>query len=371
MYNVMITILAIIGVLVILIFFHEMGHLLIAKLAGVKVLKFSLGFGPKLIGTKIGETEYQISAFPLGGYVKPLGENPREKIPKGEKARAIIHQPLSKRMAIVLAGPLANFLLAIFIFSLVYSVMGIPQSPPVVGKVVEGSIAQKAGMHAGDIILQVDDVKITQWADLPSVITKSEGRTLRLTVRRGEKVIPLRITPQAATVKNIFGEAVKTYQIGIVSSGEFVFKREPVYKAIGMGFYQTWFVAKLTVISIVKVIQRVVPVKQALGGPILIAQMAGKQAQEGILSLIFFTAVISINLGILNLIPIPVLDGGHLLFLTIEAIRRRPLSLRKMEVIQQIGLTIILLLIVYVIFIDLERVGFMQFIMKVFSSGAK
>jgi regulator of sigma E protease len=352
----MIYILAFLWVLGILIFIHEFGHFLVAKLTGVKVLKFSLGFGPKLIGTKIGETEYQISAFPLGGYVKPLGDNPREKVPKRERARAFLHQPVRKRMAIILAGPLANFLLAIFIFSLVYSVMGIPQSPPVVGKVVDGSIAQKAGMQAGDVILQVDDVTITQWANLPPVITKSEGRNLRLTVRRGEKVIPLRVTPQAATVKNIFGEEVKTYQIGIVSSGEFVLKREPVYKAVGMGFYQTWFVTKLTVLSIVKVIQRVIPAKQALGGPILIAQMAGKQAQEGLLSLIFFTAVISINLGIINLIPIPILDGGHLLFLTVESLIGRPLSIKKLELAQQIGLIIILLLMAFIFYNDIMRI---------------
>jgi regulator of sigma E protease len=366
----MIYILAFLWVLGILIFIHEFGHFLVAKLAGVKVLKFSLGFGPRIIGTKIGETEYQISALPLGGYVKPLGDNPREKVSKEEKARAFIYQSVPKRMAIVLAGPLANFLLAIFIFCLVYGIMGIPQSPPVVGKVMDGSPAQKAGIQSGDMIIQVDAVKITQWADLPSVITESKGRNLHLTVRRGGKVIPLRITPQAATTKNIFGEEVKTYQIGIISSGEFVLKQVPVYSAIGMAFTQTWLVTKLTVVSIVKVIQRAIPAKQALGGPILIAQMAGQQAQEGFLSLIFFTAIISINLGILNLFPIPVLDGGHLFFLSIEAIRRRPLSMRKMEVIQQIGLTIILLLFLYIIFNDLERVGFMKFITKFFSHRA-
>jgi regulator of sigma E protease len=352
----MIYILAFLWVLGILIFIHEFGHFLVAKLAGVKVLKFSLGFGPKLIGTKIGETEYQISAFPLGGYVKPLGDNPREKVPKADKARAFIHQPVPKRMAIILAGPLANFLLAIFIFSLLYSVAGIPESPPVVGKVMDGSSAQKAGIRSGDIILQVDEGKITQWADLPSVITKSKGKTLQLTVRRGEKVIPLRVTPQAATAKNIFGEEVKTYQIGIISSGEFALKRVPVYSAIGMAFSQTWFITKLTVVSIVKVIQRVIPAKQALGGPILIAQMAGKQAQEGFLSLIFFTAIISINLGIINLFPIPILDGGHLFFLTLESIIGRPLSIKKLELAQQIGLIIIILLMAFIFYNDIMRI---------------
>jgi regulator of sigma E protease len=352
----MIYIVAFLWVLGILIFIHEFGHFLVAKLTGVKVLKFSLGFGPKLVGTKIGETEYQISAFPLGGYVKPLGDNPREKVRKQEKARAFIHQPVPKRMAIILAGPLANFLLAIVIFCLLYIVMGIPQSPPLVGKVVDGSPAQKAGIQSGDLIIQVDEVKIAQWADLPPVITKSKGRNLQLIVRRGKAAIPLRVTPQAATAKNIFGEEIKAYQIGIIASGEFVLKRVPVYSAIGMAFSQTWFVTKLTVVSIVKVIQRVIPAKQALGGPILIAQMAGKQAQEGFLSLIFFTAIISINLGIINLFPIPILDGGHLLFLTIESIIGRPLSVKKLELAQQIGLIIIVLLMAFIFYNDIMRI---------------
>ncbi len=352
----MIYIVAFLWVLGILIFVHEFGHFLVAKLVGVKVLKFSLGFGPKLIGTKIGETEYQISAFPLGGYVKPLGDNPREKVHKEEKARAFINQPVPKRMAIILAGPLANFLLAIVIFCLLYSIMGIPQSPALVGKVVDGSPAQKAGIQAGDLIIQVDEVKIAQWADLPPVIAKSKGRNLPLIVKRGQKVIPLRVTPQAATAKNIFGEEIKTYQIGIMASGELVLKRVPVYSAAGIAFSQTWFVTKLTVVSIVKVIQRVIPAKQALGGPILIAQMAGKQAQEGFLSLIFFTAIISINLGILNLFPIPILDGGHLLFLTIESIIGRPLSVKKLELAQQIGLIIIVLLMAFIFYNDIMRI---------------
>jgi regulator of sigma E protease len=352
----MIYILAFLWVLGILIFIHEFGHFLVAKLVGVKVLKFSLGFGPKLIGTQIGETEYQISAFPLGGYVKPLGDNPREKVRKDERARAFIHQPVPKRMAIILAGPLANFLLAIVIFCLLYSIMGIPQSPPLVGKVVNGSPAQKAGIQSGDLIVQVDEVKIAQWADLPPVITKSQGRNLQLIVRRGERVVPLRVTPQAATAKNIFGEEIKTYQIGIIASGDFVLKRVPVYSAVGTAFSQTWFITKLTVVSIVKVIQRVIPAKQALGGPILIAQMAGKQAQEGFLSLIFFTAIISINLGIINLFPIPILDGGHLLFLTIESIIGRPLSVKKLELAQQIGLIIIVLLMAFIFYNDIMRI---------------
>jgi regulator of sigma E protease len=165
----------------------------------------------------------------------------------------------------------------------------------------------------------------------------------------------MRVTPQAVMGKNIFGEEVQTYQIGITASDEFIIKREPVYKAVGMGFAQTWFITKLTAVSLIKIIQRVIPAKKALGGPILIAQMAGKQAQQGFLNLIFFTAVLSINLCIINLFPIPILDGGHLLFMTIEAIIRRPLSVKKLEIAQQIGLIIIILLMAFIFYNDIMR----------------
>jgi regulator of sigma E protease len=257
-------------------------------------------------------------------------------------------------MAIVLAGPLANFLLAVFIFFLLFSI-GVPQPSPVVGEVMDGFPAREAGIETGDRILQVDDVEIVQWADLPVAIAKSEGRKLRLKLERGREVITVQVVPRAAIVKNIFGEEVKTYQIGITPSGAFITKREPFDRAVGMGFSQSWFITKVTVISIVKIIQRVIPAKKALGGPILIAQMAGKQAQEGFLNLIFFTAVLSVNLCILNLFPIPILDGGHLLFMIIESIIGRPLSVRKMEVAQQIGLIIIILLMVFIFYNDIMR----------------
>jgi regulator of sigma E protease len=357
----MIYIVALAFVLGILIFVHELGHYLVAKLTGVKVLKFSLGFGPKLIGKRIGGTEYMISAFPLGGYVKLLGDNPREKVAKSDKKGAFLHQPVRKRMAIVAAGPLANLLLAVLFFSLLYSV-GIPQVLPIVGTVVDGFPAQKAGVQPGDVIIRVDGEEISQWVDLPGAISKSKGSELRLTINRGEAVISMRVTPRAVTGKNIFGEEVRSYQIGITSSDEFIIKREPVYKAVGMGFSQTWFVTKLTAMSVVKIIQRVVPAKKALGGPILIAQMAGKQAQQGFLNLLFFTAVLSINLCLINLFPIPILDGGHLFFMTIEAIIGRPLSVKKLELAQQIGLIIIILLMAFIFYND---------IMRLFPQGAK
>jgi regulator of sigma E protease len=350
----MIHILAFLWVLGILIFIHELGHFLIAKLSGVKVLKFSLGFGPKLIGKKIGETEYRVSLLPLGGYVKLLGDDPGEEIEQEEEGRTFRNQPVRKRMAIVLAGPLSNLLFAAFIFSLLFS-LGIPQLSPVVGKVVDGFPAQKAGIRPGDVILKVNDEEIAQWSDLLSVIPKSEGKELKIILKREGEVLRISVAPRVIKGKNIFGEEITTYQIGIVPSGESVLKREPIHKAVVSGLYQSWYVTKLVVVSIIKIIQRVIPAK-TIGGPILIAQMAGKQAQEGFLSLIFFTAVLSINLGILNLFPIPILDGGHLLFLSLEFIIGRPLSVKKLELAQQIGLIIIILLMVFAFYNDIMRI---------------
>jgi len=350
----MIHILAFVVVLGILIFIHELGHFLVAKAAGVKVLKFSLGFGPKLVGRKIGDTEYMISALPLGGYVKLFGDNPNETVAPGDEKHAFLHQSIRKRMAIVGAGPAANMLFAVLAFCLLFYI-GIPQLSAVVGKVVDGYPAQKAGIQPGDVILKVDDEDINQWSDLLSVIPKSEGRELQLTVKRGEDIVAIRVTPHAVTGKTIFGEEKKTYQIGIVPSDHVIVKREPIHVAIGKGVYQTWYVSKLVVVSIVKMIQRIIPAKN-LGGPILIAQMAGKYAQEGLIDLVLFTALLSVNLGILNLLPIPILDGGHLLFLTLESIIGRPLSIRKMELAQQIGLIIIILLMAFAFFNDIMRI---------------
>ena len=344
MYNTMITIAAIIGEFGILVFVHELGHFLVAKLSGVKVLTFSLGFGPKLIGKRIGETDYRISALPLGGYVRLFGDNPREKVAKKEEKRAFLHQSVPKRMAISVAGSLANLLLAVFVFSILYLALGIPQSSPVVGTVTDGFPAQKAGIRSGDVILKVNDQKITLWADLPETIQTSRGRTIQLSIKRGKEIITRRVTPQAVTDTST-GE--ETYQIGIAPQ----LKRNPI-QAIGRGLYQTWFFTKAVVAFLVKLVTGGESIK-AIGGPILIAKVVGQQAQEGFLNFLFVTAFISVNLAVINLFPIPALDGGHLFFQILEAIRRKPLTARQMEVVQQIGFFIIILLIVFIFYNDI------------------
>jgi len=350
----MVHFIAFIVVLGVLIFIHEFGHFFVAKLAGVKVLKFSLGFGPRLVGTRRGDTEYMISALPLGGYVKLFGDDPRQEVPEEEQVHSFLHQSVPKRMAIVAAGPLANLLFAALVFSCLFMV-GIPQLSPVVGKVIDGYPAQEAGIQHGDRIISIDGHEVDQWADLLAIIPKSRGKSLDIAISRDDRLVTVHVVPRAVTEKTVFGEEKKTYHIGIVPSDQMTLTRESVPIALVQGVAQTWYVSRLVVVSIVKMIQRVIPAK-TIGGPIMIAQIAGKQAQEGLLSLAFFTAVLSINLGILNLIPIPILDGGHLLFLTVESIVRRPLSTKKMEVAQQIGLIIIILLMALAFYNDIMRI---------------
>ncbi len=341
-------------VLGILVFAHELGHFLLAKRLGVGVITFSLGFGPKLIGRKIGETQYQISAFPLGGYVKLIGENPEEEVRVEDLPRSFSVQPVWKRALIIGAGPFFNFFLAVVLFSLV-NLFGLPYFPPKVGDVSPGLPAERAGMKKGDTIVSINGEAISKWEDLSRIIRNSEGRELTLRIKRNGEELDLKVKPQSSKIKNLFGEEVHTYIIGITHSGEILIQKVNPLFAVGQGFVQTWQGIQLTVTGIIKLIQRVIPAK-TLGGPILIAQLAGEQAKRGLLSLILFTAILSINLGVINLIPIPILDGGHFLFLAIEAILRRPVSIRKIEIAQQIGLVLIILLMLFAFYNDLVRI---------------
>jgi regulator of sigma E protease len=340
-------------VLGILIFVHELGHFILAKKLGVKILKFSLGFGPKLIGKKIGETEYQIAVFPLGGFVKPLGEDPHEEVKTEEYHRSYWAQPIWKRTLIVVAGPFFNFLLAVVLFSTI-NLFGIPYYPPTIGEVSPGLPAEQAGLKKGDTVISINGENVEKWDDLSKIIRNSNGKELLLKAKRDHEVLEIQVTPKASTQKNLFGEETRVFVIGITPADEILVQKVGPFEAVGKGLSQTWFGIKLTVVSIVKLIERVIPAK-TIGGPILIAQMAGEQAKRGLLSLVLFTAILSINLGVINLFPIPILDGGHFLFLSLEAILRKPLSIRKMEIAQQIGLIFIILLMIFAFYNDLIR----------------
>lgn len=353
------TLVSFIVVLGILIFVHELGHFLFAKLFKVRVLKFSLGFGPKLFGKTVGETEYLVSAFPLGGYVKMFGENPDEQEGASiDREASFAHKSVWQRFMIVFAGPLFNLLFSVFLFFVIFFFVGLPDSHDTtrIGQVTPESPAAAAGFQVDDTILSIDTYPTDEWMDVLNSVKESEGKELTFTVRRGDAEIQILVLPQVDKVKNIFGEEVgERYMIGIVKAEELFYTSTGLIGAFSAACSQTWMYISLTVMGFVKLAQHVVPVKE-LGGPILIAQIAGKQMQAGWINFAFFMGLLSVNLGILNLLPIPVLDGGHLMFLSIEAIRRKPMTEKVQIVAQQTGMALLGTLMIFVFYNDIARI---------------
>ncbi|MCL2669172.1 MAG: RIP metalloprotease RseP [Syntrophaceae bacterium] len=354
-----ITLIAFIVLLGLLIFAHELGHFLMAKRAGVGVLKFSLGFGPRLLGRKVGETEYLLSAIPLGGYVKLLGESSEESLSPEDRRRSFLQQPVFIRIAIVAAGPLFNILLAMLIFALV-NMVGLPVLTAEIGSLHPDSAAAKAGLQSGDQVVAINGQPVGQWDRLSEIITASGGKTLRMTIQRGGASRDVMVTPTLIKTQTIFGEAVDAYKIGVSPAGRTVIERKNPLAAITAAGAQTWTFTKLTVLSIIKIFQGILSPK-TLGGPILIAQIAGTQVREGIVPFFLFAAILSINLAVLNLLPIPVLDGGHIFFFLIELITGREVSVRWRERAQQVGFAMLMGLMLFVFMLDIERLNFHWF----------
>ncbi len=350
-----INIVSVVVLLGVLIFAHELGHFLMAKRSGVGVLKFSLGFGPKVIGKKIGETEYLLSLIPLGGYVKLLGEAPGEELSEEDEKRSFLKQPVLKRIGIVAAGPFFNVLLALLIFTII-NMIGLPVLTSEIGGLQPDSAAQAAGLKVGDKVIDVDATTVKKWDELSEIISQSKGRSLRMTVHRDGLPQEITVIPRLMKGTNVFGETVETYKIGISPTPHTVVERLNPFSAFGAGLRQTWMISKLTVISIVKMFQGVVSPK-TLGGPILIAQIAGAQVREGIVPFVLFMALLSINLAILNLLPVPILDGGHLLFYLIELVTGHEVNLRWREMAQQVGFVLLVLLMIFVFALDIGRLN--------------
>ncbi len=354
-YGVLFKLVPFIIVLGLLIFFHELGHFGAAKFFGVRVERFSFGLGPRLIGLKWGETDYRISAFPLGGYVKMVGEGLDEEVSEEDKKVSFSHKAVWKRMIIVICGPLFNFLFAIGVFSLVFLIVGQIILTSEIGEVKPNYPAYQAGLRSGDKIIRIAGRSITTWKELPEIIRANPGKPIPLIFVREGREYAVEVTPMRSTIKNIFGEDVQEAVIGVSPSGKSFTREMGFFEACESGIIQSWGIIKLTGVSLLKLVQRKVPL-ETLGGPIFIAQLAGQQAQEGWTNLLFFTALLSVNLGILNLLPIPVLDGGHLVFFGLEWILGKPLSLKKREVAQQVGMFILIMLMVFVFYNDIVRV---------------
>ncbi len=341
-------------VLAVLIFVHEFGHFIMAKLFNVYVWEFSLGFGPKLYSFKRKETEYKISLIPFGGYVKLLGEE-EEEIPDNLQKYSFQNKSTFQKILIILGGPLFNFLFAVVVFSFVF-VKGIGIIEPYVGEVQKNMPAYKVGIKKGDKIIAINNRKIEKWSDISKIVSASKGKILKISILRDGKIINFSLKPVKKTYKNIFGEQKERYFIGIVADTTKVkIVKIPFYKTLEFGLIETIKWIKLTYLSIIKLIEKVIPLS-SLGGPILIGKLAGQEAKHGVFNFLYFLGVISVNLGVLNLIPFPLLDGGRIMLIIIERIRGREFDVKKMELIQKIGFSILIALMIFVFYNDILRI---------------
>ena len=448
------TVIAFVVVIGMLILIHEWGHFIVARLSGVGVERFSIGFGPVLWRFKVKETEYCLSAIPMGGYVKMMGddENPLEGGKTGvmDAARAFNLKPVWVRFLIVFAGPGMNFVLAVVLAALAFMVWGRPVVPAVVGRVAEGSAAAQAGIKPGDKIRAVDGRAVQYWDEVQGLVQEGRGRTLDLTVIGAGGERTLAVTPQRVAGRDLFGDEQDYWDLGarqavsdqakigeVVAGGPaakaglkagdlvvslegqpvpswddladaiskragqptelglkrgdqtltlsvtpaptgpegkgrigishsmapaagVVFVRSNPAAALREGAAKTWEWTHLTVKGMYKLVTvQIAP--SNIGGPIQIAAAAGEQARQGLAYLTLFTALISVNLAVLNLLPVPMLDGGHLLFFVCEAVLGRPISVRKREIAQQVGFVLLMMLMVYAVYNDLSRLDVFHF----------
>jgi regulator of sigma E protease len=350
------SVLSAIVVLGLLIFVHELGHFLACKRVGVGVLKFSLGFGPVLFSRRRGDTEYALSAIPLGGFVKMVGQEDDGSEPDPatvNQPNSFAVKPLWARAFIVAAGPMGNLIFASLLFSILFAT-GVPVLTSAVGGVKDDMPAAKAGIVAGDEIVSVDGKAISRWEELSNAIRQSEGKPVALIVRHDGAEHSVTVSPQRTEDKTIFGEPMAVYVIGVEPAQQYVTERSNPIAAIGQGVARTIELCGLTILSIVKLFQAVVPASN-IGGPLMIMKMAGEQAHQGLPALLSFMALLSINLGVLNLLPIPILDGGHLLFMGVEKVLGRPLEIRQREIAQQVGMFLLISLMGFALYNDLHR----------------
>jgi len=356
-------------VLSIVVFIHEFGHFIVARLSGVRVLIFSIGFGPELCGFNDRHgTRWKISAIPLGGYVKFFGDENAASVPElpqletmneNERAESFFFQPVRKRAAIVFAGPLANFILAIVIFAAIFGIYGKQSMSARVDQVQPDSAAATAGFQPGDVVLSINGKPVDDFADMQRIVSDSAGDKLEITVDRKGAQLALQATPLLKEVKDNFGNVHRIGILGIsrsMDADDMKFQQVSPPQAVLMGLQETWFIVDRTLSYIGAVIIGRESADQ-LGGPARIAQISGQVAKIGIMPLIHLVGVLSVSIGLLNLFPIPLLDGGHLLFYAIEALRGRPLSERAQEVGFRIGLAIVVMLMIFATFNDIVHLA--------------
>ncbi|MBB3974351.1 RIP metalloprotease RseP [Hansschlegelia beijingensis] len=356
-------------VLTLVIFFHELGHFLVARWTGVRVLTFSIGFGPELFGFNDRRgTRWRIAAIPLGGYVRFAGDENAasgpdvellEKMTPEERRGSFFFAPLPSRAAIVAAGPIANFLLAIAIFAGVFMVAGRPVTEAMVDEIEPGSAAAEAGFVPGDLVLRINDSPIRSFSDMQRIVEVSADQPLRVIVERAGKQVALEATPRLKEISDPFGNKLKIGLLGIKRSTNqqnLRLERYGPLEAVAAGAQETWFQVSRTASYLGRMVIGRESTEQ-IGGPIRIAKTSGDFASLGFLALLNLAAILSVSIGLLNLVPIPMLDGGHLLFYAIEALRGRPLGPRMQEMGMRLGFALVLALMLFATWNDIVHLS--------------
>jgi regulator of sigma E protease len=349
-------------ILTILVFVHEWGHYFVARRNGVGVEVFAIGFGPELFGwTAKSGTRWKVCAIPLGGYVKMFGDADAASagaaddsgFTEEQRAKSFHHKSLGARSAIVAAGPIANFAFAILVLAGLYMIEGRPYAPAVIDEVIADSAAERADLRIGDRILVADGNEIHAFSDLSRIVFAHPSEDLVLEIERDGRVIEAVVTPDTVTETDRFGNEITFGRLGIQSNQMTVEQLDPVSAVLTAGA-ETWSIAVQTLHAVGEMLIGVRGTDE-LGGPLRIAEMSGTVAQSGLVMTLWFTAVLSINLGLINLFPVPILDGGHLMFYALEAIRGRPLGERAQEWASMAGLGLVVMLMLFVTWNDLLR----------------
>ncbi|MBI3446613.1 MAG: RIP metalloprotease RseP [Magnetospirillum sp.] len=362
-------------ILTVVVFVHELGHFLVARWNGVKVEVFSIGFGPELWGrTAASGTRWRISLLPLGGYVKMFGDadaasatSSDQPMSEEERAVAFCHKRVGQRAAIVVAGPAANFIFAIAGLAIMFMVLGQPVTEPVIGTVYPGTAAEDAGLRAGDRVTAINNKPVERFQDIQRIVRLEIEHPLDLTILRDGQSLTIAAKPRVINRKGVFGDMEKVPVLGIsADQGKTtVLKHGPV-SALGEALHETETMVRSTFVGIGQMINGTRDTDE-LGGPIRIAKGAGEAAQLGLASVVFYTILLSLNLGLINLFPIPILDGGHLLFYTFEAILGRPLGDKAQEYGFRIGLFLVLALMVFATRNDLVSLPVWDMVKRLFS----
>ncbi|MFH1478971.1 MAG: RIP metalloprotease RseP [Candidatus Omnitrophota bacterium] len=343
-----------IGVLSVLVIVHEFGHFIVAKRLGICVEKFSIGFGPEVIGITKNGTRYIISLIPLGGYVKLKGENEAEGL-KGERSE-YLSRTVGERARVIFAGPLLNYVLAFLVFSFVF-MAGSPTLTSTIGKILPGYPGETSGIKEGDRILKINDIEVKYWDDVTRIIHTNKESELYLLIERGHEILNIKVSPKEEDMNTVFGTKKRVGIVGIMPNDDIVYIRYDFFRSFYMGGKKLVDLSYLTVRALWASITGKVPFKQSITGPVGIFYITGEAAKLGIVYLLQLMGVLSMSLAIFNLLPFPVLDGGHLFFLAIEKIRRKPISIKVQENVTQAGFIFLMALMLLVVYNDLIRFG--------------